>query len=94
MRRSGMPQPKLRRAALANRVQAHLECARLDLAIAELFKFEATRCRARTRRGTLCERKKLPSGRCPNHGGLSTGPKTREGKLRALANLRQFRTQR
>ncbi len=58
----------------------------------ELRRFALTRCGARTRRGKPCKRKALQNGRCPNHGGLSTGPKTREGKLRALANLRQFQT--
>ncbi len=32
----------------------------------------------------------LANGRCRLHGGLSTGPKTQQGRLRALANLRQF----
>ena len=37
-------------------------------------------CGAKTRRGTSCLRKALPNGRCPNHGGMSTGPRTVEGK--------------
>jgi hypothetical protein len=41
-----------------------------------------TKCGARTRRGTACERKALANGRCPNHGGLSTGPKTEAGRQR------------
>lgn len=40
------------------------------------------RCGARTRRGTACKRKVLPNGRCPNHGGRSTGPKTKAGRQR------------
>jgi len=28
--------------------------------------------------------------RCKNHSGLSTGPKTKEGKLKALQNLKQY----
>jgi hypothetical protein len=39
-------------------------------------------CGAKTRRGTACARKALANGRCPNHGGLSTGPKTAEGRRR------------
>jgi hypothetical protein len=35
--------------------------------------------------------KALANGRCRLHGGLSTGPKTEEGKERALANLKQNR---
>ena len=54
--------------------------------------YKRTRCGARTRRGTPCKPVALPSGRCPNHGGLSTGPRTPAGKRRALANLRQFRS--
>jgi len=33
----------------------------------------------------ICRRKPVgPSGRCEMHGGLSTGPKTQEGKVRAM----------
>lgn len=52
----------------------------------------AERCLARTKRGTLCQARALPSGRCKFHGGLSTGPKTPEGKVKALSRLKQFRT--
>jgi hypothetical protein len=37
------------------------------------------RCGARTRKGTACLRKAMRNGCFPNHGGLSTGPKTAEG---------------
>jgi DNA-binding XRE family transcriptional regulator len=40
------------------------------------------RCGARTRLGRPCIRKALTNGRCPNHGGLSTGPKTEAGRQR------------
>jgi hypothetical protein len=30
--------------------------------------------------GQPCRAKALPNGRCKNHGGLSTGPKTIEGR--------------
>ena len=30
--------------------------------------------------GNPCRAKALPNGRCKNHGGLSTGPKTTEGR--------------
>lgn len=47
------------------------------------------RCGARTKAtGQPCRARALPNGRCKFHGGLSTGPKTPEGKRRALANLR------
>ena len=45
------------------------------------------RCGAKTRRGTPCRCKALPSGRCKFHGGLSTGPKTAAGKAKSAANL-------
>ncbi len=61
------------------------------LALEEIRRFAATRCGAKTRRRTPCKRKALRNGRCPNHGGMSTGPRTLEGRLRALANLKQFR---
>jgi len=49
-------------------------------------------CLAKTRKGTPC----LclgdgRGGRCKLHGGMSTGPKTEEGKRRALAALRRYR---
>lgn len=61
-------------------------------------KSERPRCGARCRDGHPCrapviwdhENNRPRNGRCRIHGGLSTGPKTLEGKLRALANLRQF----
>ena len=39
-------------------------------------------CGARTRKGTPCQRRAYGNGRCRNHGGLSTGPKTPEGRER------------
>lgn len=44
-------------------------------------------CGAKTRSGTPCQRKDLLNGgRCRLHGGLSTGPKTLEGKRRSALN--------
>ena len=31
--------------------------------------------------GQPCQAKALANGRCKNHGGMSTGPRTAEGKL-------------
>lgn len=45
------------------------------------------RCGAITRRKTSCMCKALANGRCKLHGGLSTGPKTLEGKIKSTANL-------
>tara|TARA_R100000935_G_C2813172_1_gene156018 strand:- start:524 stop:757 length:234 start_codon:yes stop_codon:yes gene_type:complete len=46
-------------------------------------------CRAYARStGLPCRAKALPNGKCKLHGGLSTGAKTYEGKLKAWGNLR------
>lgn len=46
-------------------------------------------CRAYARStGLPCRAKALSNGKCRMHGGLSTGAKTLEGKLRAWGNLR------
>lgn len=51
-------------------------------------RFAALCCGAKNRKGEPCKRRDLyGNGRCVNHGGLSTGPKTQAGRLRALANL-------
>lgn len=66
-------------------------------------KRERPRCGAKTRKGTPCQAPAvwLPgepaprNGRCRLHGGLSTGPKTPEGKARiAEANRRRARERR
>lgn len=44
-------------------------------------------CGAKTRAGTACKRRDLWSnGRCRLHGGLSTGPRTEQGKKRSSQN--------
>jgi len=43
----------------------------------------APRCHARTRAGCPCRQPAMPNGRCRLHGGLSTGPRTSEGRRRA-----------
>ena len=49
-------------------------------------------CGARNRRGLPCACKLLyPNGRCRFHGGGATGPRTVEGRKRALLNLKQYR---
>ncbi len=57
------------------------------------------KCGARCRDGHACrapavwdrENDRPRNGRCRLHGGLSAGPRTPEGKLRALLNLKQYR---
>ena len=47
-------------------------------------------CGAKTRSGGLCKRHDIQiNGRCRLHGGLSTGPKTVEGKKRSSQNFRK-----
>jgi hypothetical protein len=52
-------------------------------------KRDRPRCGARTRRGTECQRQALRNGRCPNHGGMSTGPCTAAGRARIAAAQRE-----
>lgn len=47
----------------------------------------APRCGAKTRHGTACCAPAMANGRCRMHGGLSTGPRTAEGRERCrMAN--------
>jgi len=49
-------------------------------------------CGAKTRKGIPCQNKRVfPCGRCKNHGGMSTGAKTKAGKLKSLANLKNWK---
>jgi hypothetical protein len=49
-------------------------------------------CGAKTRRGTPCQCMSVnPGGRCRLHGGLSTGPRTPEGRFRSLRALPSFK---
>ncbi len=40
--------------------------------------------------GAPCKAKSMPNGRCKNHGGMSTGPKTLEGR-KAIADATRQR---
>ncbi len=46
-------------------------------------------CGAKTRKGVPCKARGLANGRCRFHGGLSTGPRTREGRLKIAAAQRR-----
>jgi hypothetical protein len=48
---------------------------------------EGMECGAKTRAGTPCKRRDIyRSGRCKFHRGMSTGPRTPEGKARSARN--------
>ena len=49
----------------------------------------ATACAAKTRTGKSCVRKAMKNGRCPNHGGLSSGPKSDAGRQRIAEAQKQ-----
>ena len=49
-------------------------------------------CGAKTRLGRPCIATALPNGSCRNHGGLSTGARTPEGRTKSLSKLKQYRT--
>ena len=72
-----------RAARIAHRKKRREERRKLhDGVKADKAKLRKRECGARTRRGTQCIREALANGRYPNHGGLSTGPKTKAGKKR------------
>jgi hypothetical protein len=48
----------------------------------------APRCGARTRAGECCRQPAMRNGRCRMHGGLSTGPRTAEGRARCASARR------
>jgi transcriptional regulator with XRE-family HTH domain len=47
------------------------------------------RCAAKTRTGRPCLRKAMLNGRCRNHGGLSSGPKSDAGRQRIAEAQKQ-----
>ena len=49
----------------------------------------ATACAAKTRTGRPCVRRGMANGRCPNHGGLSSGPKSDAGRQRIAEAQKQ-----
>jgi hypothetical protein len=66
--------------------------ARASRGLAEFLQAERDRslCCAKTRKGYPCVRRVVPGKRrCPNHGGLSAGPKTEAGKARIAAAQRE-----
>lgn len=52
------------------------------------YDLRALACGARTRAGSPCKRTDIfLNGRCKFHGGLSTGPRSSDGRQAAKANL-------
>ena len=52
-----------------------------ELGNQQLIQVALARCGAYARTtGNPCQAKALTNGRCKNHGGMSTGPKTPEGR--------------
>ena len=48
----------------------------------------ALRCGAQTRAGGCCRQPAMANGRCRMHGGLSTGPRTADGRVRCAGARR------
>lgn len=64
----------------ANAMQDDIKPLWEERKLHDLYRSERPRCGARTRKGTPCKAQALKNGRCFMHGGLSTGPRTEEGK--------------
>lgn len=55
------------------------------------YRRDRQRCGAKTRKGTPCQAAGTGrGGRCKNHGGKSTGPRTPEGRQRSMEGLRAW----
>jgi len=61
-----------------------------ELGNQQLIQVALARCGAYARTtGNPCQAKALTNGRCKNHGGLSTGPKTQKGRQAIAQATRQ-----
>jgi hypothetical protein len=61
-----------------------------ELGNQQLIQVALARCGAYARTtGKPCQAKALTNGRCKNHGGMSTGPKTPEGRQAIAQATRQ-----
>jgi hypothetical protein len=62
-----------------------------ELGNQQLIQVAIARCEAYARTtGNPCQARALTNGRCKNHGGMSTGPKTHEGR-QAIAQATRHR---
>lgn len=85
------PLPRTRMTPGASGIPEDLQPTRASKSGRELRKWERVPCGGKRRRdGQPCQALSVPGKRrCKWHGGASTGPKTPEGKAKALANLRK-----
>jgi hypothetical protein len=85
------PLPRARVTPEAPGISQLLRPTRASESGRELRKWERVPCGGKRRRdGQPCQALSVPGKRrCKWHGGASTGPKTPEGKAKALANLRR-----
>jgi hypothetical protein len=64
-----------------------------ELGNQQLIRVAIPRCGAYARStGSPCKAKAMTNGRCKNHGGMSTGPKTQEGRQAIAQATRQRMT--
>jgi hypothetical protein len=78
---------------VAAAVAAHNERVRQRIAEGRYryLRKKAKACGARTRSGAPCRAKGIGrGGRCENHGGMSTGAKTAEGRQRIREGVRRY----
>jgi hypothetical protein len=79
---------------IALKIKTHLtladkeRIAKLNVSVDDFIRDKFKKCQATTRLGKPCQKRALNNRtRCWIHGGKSTGPKSEEGKKKALANL-------
>ncbi|MEM1149388.1 MAG: HGGxSTG domain-containing protein [Pseudomonadota bacterium] len=84
-----------RGAETLRRKKAELAAEKKQRRAERRWRKEAAPCGTRTRAGTPCKRKPIyGKKRCANHGGLSTGPKTPEGRAKMAENMKKARAAR
>jgi hypothetical protein len=88
--RRGVPFSYLPMESIARGFLSGSFTRRVRVWVGEVPKSRRDKCGARTRKGTLCKATCVPNmGKCRMHGGLSTGPKTAEGRARIAESNRR-----
>jgi len=64
-----------------------------DLFNSKMTHHERITCGAKTRGGEPCQAQAMANGRCRNHGGLSTGARTEEGRKKSLAAIGRIQSE-